>query len=64
MNRIGTNIKRYMKIKDVTADELSDLIGISPDEIQILWEDEVQISPGAIKRIASALEVSIMDILI
>lgn len=57
MERIGTRIKRYREIKNLTQEHLAEKLGISQNSYSRLESETVKISTDRLKEIAEILDV-------
>jgi transcriptional regulator with XRE-family HTH domain len=57
MERIGTRIKRFREIKNLTQEHLAEKLGISQNSYSRLESETVKISTDRLKEIAEILDV-------
>lgn len=57
MERIGTRIKRFREIKNLTQEHLAEKLGISQNSYSRLESETVKISTDRLKEIAQILDV-------
>jgi transcriptional regulator with XRE-family HTH domain len=57
MERIGTRIKRFREIKNLTQEHLAEKLGISQNSYSRLESETVKISTDRLKEIAGILDV-------
>jgi transcriptional regulator with XRE-family HTH domain len=57
MERIGTRIKRFREIKNLTQEHLAERLGISQNSYSRLESETVKISTDRLKEIAEILDV-------
>ena len=57
MERIGTRIKRYRELKNLTQEHLAEKLGISQNSYSRLENETVKISTDRLKEIAQILDV-------
>ena len=58
---IGVKIKKFRKLSSFTIKQLSEKVGVTPSYISQLENDKVNPSLGALKKIANALNLNMID---
>ncbi len=60
--KLGYNIKKYRKIKNITQEKLAELIGVEVISISYIETGRCFPSPDNLEKISKALNVSVSDL--